>query len=105
MGLVFSNCILGQKQHIDMEKYFRDEFQSVMSAKQLVHFVVLSVEPILQETRATAKRRGTDRKLRMAECVVARERDFGVNDTQFTVVTHLGQILNEGDIVQGYVKS
>lgn len=84
-----------------MEKYSRDEFPGLMSAKQLTRFVVLSVEPILLENRATAKKRGTDRKLRMAEVTVARERDLGVNDAQFVVVSHLGNILGEGDIVQG----
>jgi hypothetical protein len=37
----------------------------------------------------------------MAECVVVREKDFGVNDTQFTCSTHIGQLLKEGDVVLG----
>lgn len=90
-----------QRQEINTEKYFRDEFGGVMSAKQLIRFVVLSVEPLLTEQRVSAKKRGADRKMRMAECVVARERDFGVTDEQFVVTTHLGNILREGDIVQG----
>jgi hypothetical protein len=39
--------------------------------------------------------------MRLAECVVAREKDLGVNDTQHTVVTNLGHILKEGDTVFG----
>jgi hypothetical protein len=65
-------------------------------------FVVLSAEPVLAESRPTARKRGVDRKMRLAEIVVARERDFGVNDTQFTVLSHLGHLLREGDLVQGY---
>jgi nonsense-mediated mRNA decay protein 3 len=84
-----------------MEKYAREEFPGLMSAKQLTRFVVLSVEPLLLENRVTAKKRGLDRKVRMAEVTVARERDLGVNDEQFVVVSHLGNILGEGDIVQG----
>ena len=38
---------------------------------------------------------------RLAECVVAKEDDLGVNDTQFSCVSHLGNILNEGDVVLG----
>lgn len=72
-----------------------------MTSRQLTSFVVLSVEPILLETRPSAKKRGNNRKMRLAEVVVARERDFGVNDIQFIVVTHLGNLLKEGDIVQG----
>ena len=43
----------------------------------------------------------TDRKIRLAEVVIARERDFGVNDVQYTCITHLGNILREGDVVLG----
>ena len=88
---------------MNAEKYWRHEFLSAMTSRDLVRFVVLSLEPILAAPRASAKRRGVDRKLRMAECVVARERDFGVTDTQFTCVTHLGHILKEGDTVLGYM--
>mmetsp|Transcript_64069 Transcript_64069/g.126103 ORF Transcript_64069/g.126103 Transcript_64069/m.126103 type:complete len:591 (-) Transcript_64069:36-1808(-) len=44
----------------------------------------------------------TDRKLRIAEVTVARESDLGVNDTQFVCISHLGNILREGDVVLGY---
>ena len=43
----------------------------------------------------------TDRKLRIAEVTVARESDLGVNDTQFVCISHLGNILREGDVVLG----
>lgn len=45
--------------------------------------------------------RGLDKKIRRAECVVAREKDLGVNDNQYTCITHLGHILKEGDTVFG----
>lgn len=45
--------------------------------------------------------RGVDKKMRLAECVVAREKDLGVNDSQYTVITSLGHILKEGDMVFG----
>ena len=45
--------------------------------------------------------RGIDKKMRLVECVVAREKDFGVNDIQHTVITNLGNILKEGDMVFG----
>lgn len=70
-----------------------------MTSRQLTSFVVLSVEPILMESRPSSKKRGNNRKMRLAEVVVAREKDFGVNDTQFIVVTHLGNLLREGDLV------
>ena len=75
-----------------------------MNSKQLIKYTVLSVEPIIKELRTSAKSRGkgSDRKIKLAEVVVVRERDFGVNDTQFTCITHLGNLLKEGDTVLGY---
>ncbi len=73
-----------------------------MNSRDLIRFVVLSVEPILQAERPGAKKRGgSGSKIRLGECVVARESDLGVNDIQFTVITHLGNVLREGDIVLG----
>ena len=40
--------------------------------------------------------------MRLAEVIVAREKDFGVNDQQYSCITHLGNILREGDVVFGY---
>lgn len=41
-------------------------------------------------------------KYKLADVTVARVRDFGVNDTKFTVRSHLGFILKAGDSVLGY---
>jgi hypothetical protein len=38
----------------------------------------------------------------LAECIVVREKDFGMNDIQFTCMTHLGGLLAPGDAVLGY---
>lgn len=91
-----------QRTEIDTEKYYRYEFPSVMNSRDLIKFVVLSVDPILKDQRPGSKKRGQGGKMKLGECVVARERDLGDNDTQFTVISHLGNILKEGDIVLGY---
>ena len=92
----------GERHEVSVDKYWRHEFTPVMTSRELLPFVVLSVEPVMQDARASAKKRGAGRKVQMAECVVARESDFGVNDTQFTCLTHLGHILREGDVIMGY---
>ena len=78
----------------------------VMNSREMMKYVVLSVEPLIntQSQRPSAKKKisGSDRKTRLAEVVVARELDLGVNDTQFTCVTHLGHLLRESDTVLGY---
>jgi nonsense-mediated mRNA decay protein 3 len=104
-GIHVVDPLTGDRQEIDMEKYWRHEFPCKMTGKELVPFIVLSVEPLLGASaalRPSAKKRGFDKKVRLAECVVAREKDFGVNDMQYTCVTHLGNILKEGDTVMGY---
>lgn len=91
-----------EKQEINGEKYWRYAFTSIMNSRQLVRYVVLSLELMLPSNRPSAKKRGVDRKMRLAECVVAREKDFGVNDVQFTCVTHIGHLLRVGDVALGY---
>ena len=92
-----------EHQEINCEKFFRYTINACMTTRQFTKFIVLSVEPVLMKERAcVSSKRGHDRKSKLAECVIAREKDFGVNDTQFTVLTHLGNLLRDGDIVQGY---
>ncbi len=44
----------------------------------------------------------TGSKWQLAEVVVAKESDLGENDTTYTTLTHLGNILQAGDTVLGY---
>ena len=95
--------ITAERQELSAEKYWRSAFPARMSSRNFTKFVVLSMEPVLIEQRSSAKRRKASKgKTRLADILVARERDFGVNDTQFTVVSHLGSILRVGDTVVGY---
>ncbi len=99
----FLSHLSPQRSEVNNEKYWRYEFPAVMTSKQLTKYIVLAVEPVVQALRPSAKTRGnSDRKIRLAEVVVARERDFGSNDIQFTVLSHLGNLLREGDEVLGY---
>ncbi len=92
----------GERQEINCEKYWRYEFPALMNSRQLVPFVVLEVEPIVQEARQSAKKRGMGRRMQLAEVTVARESDLGANDTQFRIPSHLGHLLKAGDVVMGY---
>lgn len=103
-----SNCIHAvdpttcQSADISINKYGQEPFRALMHTKRLVPFVVLSIEPRLAPERASARKKGQSRKLRLAECVVARESDLGTNDQQFVCMTHLGHVLKTGDTVLGY---
>ena len=103
-GIHIIDPLTNERQEISAEKYWKCgvKFNAVMHSRQLVKYIVLSIEPILLEARSSAKKRGNDGKNKLAECIVSRESDFGVNDTQFTCISHLGYILREGDVVLGY---
>jgi len=92
----------GERHEFSSDKYWRWEFSSLMSSRDLEPFVVLEVEAIFQEARASAKRRGNFKKMQMAEVVLAKEADLGKNDIQFRCKTHIGHLLKTGDIVMGY---
>jgi nonsense-mediated mRNA decay protein 3 len=106
---------------IHPEKYWKGEknFQIISHSKRLVRFVVLDVELCDNDTHRTnhghahgddedgsaslymGPESGVD-KYALADVEVAREADFGQNDETFHVVTHLGNLLQVGDIVLGY---
>ncbi len=92
----------GERHEFSSDKYWRWEFSSLMSSRDLEPFVVLEVEAIYQEARASAKKRGNFKKMQMAEVVLAKEVDLGKNDIQFRCKTHIGHLLKTGDIVMGY---
>ena len=72
--------------------YWRSPFGALADVQELVEFIVLDIEP-------TGVQRG---RFFLAEVTVARASDFGNEDSQYTVRTHLGGILHVGDSVMGY---
>ena len=93
-----------ERSEISGEKFWnsqsKDPFIASMHSRHLIRFVVLSVEPIVECIRASAKQKRANSRL--AECIVAKVRDFGICDQQFSVKTHLGYVLKENDVVLGY---
>ncbi|GAX83461.1 hypothetical protein CEUSTIGMA_g10886.t1 [Chlamydomonas eustigma] len=79
---------------MDAPIYYRSPFLAASTSKQMVKYVVLDIEPI----------RGYQNqgKWILAEVQVARESDFGRNDKVFFAKTHLGHLLNPGDMALGY---
>src|SRR3546814_654106 len=91
-----------QLADVSTNKFLQEPFRALLHTKRLAKFIVLSVEPRLAPDRPSARKKGQSRKLRLAECVVAREADLGSNDRQFACMTHLGHLLKAGDTVLGY---
>lgn len=81
--------------------YWRDPFTALLSARALIVYTVLDVEPV-EPISKLKEEHGTTRIGGVCDIVVARERDFGVNDVRFLVRSHLGRYLHPGDSVSGY---
>jgi len=81
--------------YMDANQYWRTGFKPLLSAKQLVEYVVLDIET----EPGVSSRVG---RYSLAEVQVARKSDFGKNDTTFMARTHLGHLLNVGDFALGY---
>lgn len=77
---------------VSTTQYYRHPFTPLGSAKSMIEFYVLDVEPLGP----------VNGKRVLCDVHVARMSDFGRNDEQFIARSHLGAILNPGDTVMGY---
>ncbi|KDP32452.1 hypothetical protein JCGZ_13377 [Jatropha curcas] len=78
------------------EQYWRAPFQSLLTSRQLVEYIILDVEPFSYERSVGSS------KYKLVDAQVARRSDFGKNNKIFHVRTHLGHILSAGDSALGY---
>ena len=81
--------------HVDATAYYRAPYRAMLSAKQLMDFTVLDIEPVGPPQPG----RGG---YQLADATVARTSDLGRNDTVLTCRTHLGALLRPGDTALGY---
>lgn len=81
---------------ISSSVYWRKPFSSVSQFNHLTEFMVLDINPIYGEQGPV-----THGKFVLADATVARMSDLGENDTQFEIRTHLGHILQPGDLAWG----
>ena len=81
-----------QTADISTPVYWRAPFSSLADVPELVEYMVMDIESSGQ----------THGKFQLAEVTVARSSDLGSNDTTFFARTHLGGVLNPGDMVMGY---
>lgn len=93
-SLHFINYASLRTTELSCSGYWRQPFESLCAYRDLVEFLVLDVE-VDRNCRSSEKRT-------LADVVVARSRDFGLNNQTFSVRTHLGSLLHAGDVVLGY---
>jgi nonsense-mediated mRNA decay protein 3 len=98
---------------LSSERYWADPPRVLLSHDRMVEYVVIDIEvgqdqEYYQNTHSNTnltafnKQTNFNSKMVQAEVTIARVADFGNNDTQFTVMTHLGHLLQPGDTVLGY---
>lgn len=90
------------------EKYWRGEkhYRIVFSSKRLVRFVVVDLDLVDGGSNYDSGRKYEGQsdvyKYALADVTVARESEFGNSDEIFHCTTHLGNIIDIGDVVLGY---
>ena len=76
-------------------------YKVLSSSRRLVKFIVLDIELLYDTSRDAVSHSGMD-KYALADVEVVRELDFGENDETLRCTTHLGNLLQVGDVVLGY---
>ena len=95
-----------RKMEIKADKYFTNPIKALMTASDMVEFVVLDVQEQkaynggVENTDDSSCGKGEISVITHVE--VARATDFGINDSTYIVKSHLGNILKAGDCVLGY---
>ncbi|KAK9681527.1 hypothetical protein RND81_10G008500 [Saponaria officinalis] len=95
-NLSFLNPFTLQSYVMTSGMYWKQPFESLLSCKQLVEYIVLDVEVVTSDVES----RWLGHTL--ADVQIARVSDFGKNDKISSVRTHLGRILKPGDFALGY---
>lgn len=83
--------------------YWRYPFTSICNPKQLVEYVVIDIEPIMDKERKLFPGQGTiSMKHVLADAWIVKASELGINDNTIHTRTHLGHVLKPGDSVLGY---
>ena len=79
--------------------YSKYPFTTLLVASGLKEFTVLDVVPVNEQY---GKNKDDSQKYLLADIEVIRSDDLGVSDSSCIVRSHLGNILQAGDLVLGY---
>ncbi|CAH1994982.1 unnamed protein product [Acanthoscelides obtectus] len=93
----------GQIGELNSTTYWRYPFGSICNPKQLVEYIVMDIEPIMEKDKKIAPGKGAvSNRHVLADVWVVRASELGINDNPIHTRTHLGHILKPGDSVMGY---
>lgn len=88
---------------INSTTYWRYPFNSICNPKQLVEYVVMDIEPIMDKDRKTFPGQGAiSMRHTLADVWLVRASELGITENTIHTRTHLGHILKPGDSALGY---
>lgn len=92
-----------QIAEVNSSVYWRTPFNSICNPKQLVEYIVMDIEPILNKDKKSFPGQGSiSNKHILSDVWLVRASELGLNDNPVHVRTHLGHVLKVGDSALGY---
>lgn len=83
--------------------YWKYSFGTICEPKQLVEYIVMDIELIMEKEKCYFPGQGTiSNKHVLADVWVVKASELGINDNPIHTKTHLGHVLRIGDSVMGY---
>ncbi|CAH0547910.1 unnamed protein product [Brassicogethes aeneus] len=102
-GLHLIDPLSAQIAEVNSTVYYRNPFQSICNPKQLVEYIVMDIEPIMDKERKVFPGQGQiSTRHVLADVWLVRASELGINDNTTHTRTHLGHVLKPGDSVLGY---
>ncbi|KAK2725672.1 60S ribosomal export protein NMD3-like [Artemia franciscana] len=97
------NPFSAQTAEVQTHVYWRHPFTAIAGTKQLIEYIVMDIEPVLNHERITFSGQGhISTKHELADIWVVKATDLGLNDNPIHCKTHLGHLLRPGDSVLGF---
>jgi nonsense-mediated mRNA decay protein 3 len=88
------------------KQFWKDQFCSVATTRQMIEFTVMDIEPVNPgDLRFDASIGNLSQRHILSEAWVVRSSELGISgdgDDMIHCRTHLGHLLNPGDLVMGY---
>lgn len=102
-GIHLIDPLTAQIAELSGNNYFRNPFEAICNPKNLIEYVVMNIELIMDKDRKHVPGQGQiSYRHVLADVWVVRASELGINDNTIHTRTHLGHLLKEGDCVMGY---
>ncbi|XP_061398259.1 LOW QUALITY PROTEIN: 60S ribosomal export protein NMD3-like, partial [Musca vetustissima] len=102
-GIHLIDPMTAQIAEVSGQAYFRSPFEAICNPKQLVEYIVMDVEIIMDKDRKYYPGQGQlSFRHVLCDIWVVRASELGINDNPIHTRSHLGHLLKVGDSVMGY---